>query len=373
MAEVYQQPDQPPEAGTVQPVPVNPSPARTPYWRKPLFGKLAAVLCLIAAAGIDYVLVNIPVGEVSGEFPANVKARAETVTFDNPGLVEGGPFSFEYRPRTEKEKVLVDAYFDAAQLSEQTLQNLKSFQISAPTSVGPITYLTSTIQDQGCTTKVEVKPVSPPTSVQFSQTSTDSLQGYRSLGAGFQGTDTEVTLTSQGAIENTLSPCKVELSVGDWKQVTAGFFPIKVRVPAGQLFRLRWQNLTEKSNTWENNSSALKLVQFEPSATDDEFTADAIKVSTIHSRNPSPPRLEAHGERNAPLTIESFAINTDQLEIKASGKGRVRRNGSTVTKTNFLQTLYNNPVLSALFTTGNLALIGWAGRMFFGRKKQAGA
>ena len=88
---------------------------------------------------------------------------------------------------------------------------------------------------------------------------------------------------------------------------------------------------------------------------------------------PGPPRLEAQGERNAPLTIDSFAINTDQLEIKASGKGRVQRNGSTVTRTNFLETLNKNPVLSTLFTTANLALIGWAGRMLFGRKKPAEA
>lgn len=373
MPEARQQSDEPVQAEPRQPVPVSPSTVRTPYWQTPLFRKVAAVLSLIAAAGIDYVLLNIPIGEVSGEFPAYVKARAEVVTVDNPGLLEGGPFSFEYRPRTEKEKILVDAYFDSAQLSEQTLHNLQSLQVSAPSNFGITTYLTSAIPHQGCTTKVEVKPVSPPQSMQFSQTSTDSLQGYRSLGTRFQGADTEVTLTSQGAIQNVLSPCKVELSVGSWKQVTAGFFPITLRVPAGQLFRLRWQNQSEESNTWNDNSRPLKLVQFEPSATDDEFTADAIKISAIHPKGSSPPRLEAQGERNAPLTIDSFAINTDQLEIKASGKGRVQRNGSTVTRTNFLETLNKNPVLSTLFTTANLALIGWAGRMFFGRKKPAEA
>jgi len=368
MPELRQQSNKPPEIEP-PPAPVNPGPVPTPYWRKPLLGKAAAVLSLLAAAGIDYALVNIPIGEVGGEFPAYVKARAETVTFDNPLLLEGGSFSFEYRPRTEKEKILVDAHFDRAQLSEQTLQNLKSLQVSAPSTPGPATYLTSNVPHQGCTTKVEVKPVSPPASIQFSQTSTESLQGYRSLGTRFEGADAEVTLSSQGALENVLSPCKIELSVGDWKQVSGGFFPIKLRVPAGQLFRLHWQNQSEESNTWNDNGKALQLVQFEPSATDDEFTADVIKISAIHSKGANVPRLEARGERNAPLTIESLAINTDLLEIKASGKGRVQRNGSTVTRTNILETLNKNPVLSALFTTANLALIGWAGRMFFGRKK----
>jgi hypothetical protein len=107
MPEARQQSDEPVQAEPRQPVPVSPSTVRTPYWQTPLFRKVAAVLSLIAAAGIDYVLLNVPIGEVSGEFPAYVKARAEVVTVDNPGLLEGGPFSFEYRPRTEKEKILV--------------------------------------------------------------------------------------------------------------------------------------------------------------------------------------------------------------------------------------------------------------------------
>jgi len=328
--------------------------------------------CLTAAAAFEYYLVNIPVAEVGSQFPATVRARAEIVAFDNPALADGGTFSFGYTPPTEAEKVLLDAYFDSARLSPQTLQAFHSFQVAAPSSTGSITYLTSTISHGACSTKLDVQPVgSHLLSVQFSQTSGESLEGYRSLGASFDGTDAEVTLTSQGALQNVLSPCKVELSVGDWKQVTGGFLPIKIMVPAGAHFRFRWQNLNDKSSTWENKGAALPLVQFGSSASD-EFNAEAIKISTLNPRSgtPNPPKLEARGEHQSPLTVESFAINKNQLEMNASGKGRVLRDGKVVTKTNVLEALNQNPILSALFGAGNLALIGWAGRMFFHRQRR---
>jgi hypothetical protein len=367
MPEARQQPGEAAETPSERPDSVAPRSARGPFWRTAIAGKLAALTCLLAAATLEYYLVNIPVAEVGGQFPATVRARAEMVTFDNPGLVDGGAFSFGYSPPTEAEKVLLDAYFDNARLSPQTLQGFHSFQVAAPSSTDSITYLTSTVSHDACSTKFDVQPVgSHLLNVQFSQTSSESLEGYRGLGASFDGTDAEVTLTSQGALQNVLSPCKVELSVGDWKQVTGGFLPIKILVPAGAHFRFRWQNLNNKSGTWENKGAALPLVQFGPSASE-EFTADAIKISTVNPKSgaPNAPRLEARGEHQLPLTVESFAVNKNQLEINASGKGRVLKDGKVVTKTNVLEALNQNPILSALFGAGNLALIGWAGRMFF--------
>jgi hypothetical protein len=65
------------------------------------------------------------------------------------------------------------------------------------------------------------------------------------------------------------------------------------------------------------------------------------------------------------LTVLFFGINQNQLEISASGKGRVLKAGKVVPTFNVLETFNTNPILSALFAAGNLALIGWVGRMFF--------
>ncbi len=353
------------------PARATPGKPRLPIWRSRLAGKVLALVCLVAAAVVEWKLVNLPIGEVSGQFPATVRARDEVVTFGDPGSVTGAAFSFQYAPPTEAEKVLVDAYFDNAQLSSQTLQTFKSFQISAPASPGVITYLTTGAGSAACSTKLQVGPADANLkSVEFSQSGSDITSGYRSLGTSFGGTAAVVTLTSQGALQGGISPCKVELSVGDWKQTTQGFLPIKIQVPAGAHFRFHWQNLDEHSNTWRTRSSALPLLEFGPSASD-EFTAQTIAISSVNPKTgaPDPPDFQARAAKQSPLTVLSFGVNQNQLEIKASGKGRVLKDGKFVTA-NFLETLNKNPILSALFGAGNLALIGWAGRMFFPPKRK---
>jgi hypothetical protein len=340
---------------------------RAPIWRSRLAGKIFALVCLLAAVAVEWKLVNLPAGEVTGQFPATVRARDEIVTFTEPGSVTGGPFSFTYAPPTEAEKVVLDAYFDNAQLSNQTLQALKSFQIAAPASPGAITYLTSGAGNAACATKLRVEPAGNSLkSVEFSQGGSDITSGYRTLQATFRGTGVAVTLISQGIFQNGLSPCKIELSVGDWKQSTQGFLPITIQVPSGAPFRFHWQNLDERSSTWRTKSSALPLLAFGSSASD-EFSTQTIAISSLNPKTgaPDPPHFEARSAKQSPLTVLSFGINQNQLEINASGKGRVLKDGKVVSTINVLDTLNKNPILSALFAAGNLALIGWVGRMFF--------
>jgi hypothetical protein len=334
-----------------------------------LAGKAFALVCLMVAVAVEWKLVNLPAREVSRQFPATVRARNEIVTFTEPGSVTGGPFSFMYAPPTEVEKVLVDAYFDNAQLSSQTLQALMSFHISAPTLPGVITYLTSGAGNAACATKLQVEPAGNNLkSVEFSQGGSDITSGYRTLGASFSGTGAVVTLISQGVSENGLSSCRIELSVGDWKQSMQGFLPIKIQVPPGAPIRFHWQNLDERSSTWRTKSSALPLLAFGPSASD-EFSTQTIAISSLNPKTgaPDPPHFEARAAKQFPLTVLFFGINQNGLEINASGKGRVLIAGKAVS-TNVLETLNKNPLLSALFAAGNLTLIGWVGRMFFPRR-----
>jgi hypothetical protein len=338
-----------------------------PIWRSRLAGKIFALVCLIVAVAVEWKLVNLPAGEVSGQFPTTVRARNEIVSFTEPGSVTGGPFSFMYAPPTEVEKVLLDAYFDNAELSNQTVQALKSFQISPPTSPGAITYLTSGDGNAACATKLQVEPADGNLkSVEFSQNGSDITGGYRTLGASFTGTGAVVTLISQGILQNGLSACRIELSVGDWKQSTQGFLPIKIQVPPGAPFRFHWQNLDERSSTWRTKSSALPLLAFGSSASD-EFSTQAIAIRSLNPKTGATdlPHFEARGAKQFPLTVLFFGINKNQLEINASGKGRVLKAGKVVSTVNVLETLNKNPILSALFAAANLALIGWVGRMFF--------
>jgi hypothetical protein len=344
-----------------------PGKQRPPIWHRRLAGKAFALVCLVVAVGVEWKLVNLPAGDVSGQFPATVRARDEILTLTDPGAVTGAPFSLIYAPPTEAEKVLLDAYFDNAQLSDQTVQAFKSFGVSAPSSPGVITYLTSSVGSAACATKFQVDPAgSNLKSVEFSQSGSDITSGYRSFGASFSGTDAVVTLTSQGALQSGLSPCRIEFSIDDWKQSTQGFLPINIRVPPGARFRFHWQNLDERSSTWRTKSSALPLLQFGPTASD-EFTTRTIAISSLNPKTnaPDPPGFEARGATQSALTVLSFGINQNQLEINVSGKGRVLKSGKVVSTVNVLEALNKNPILSALFAAGNLALIGWVGRLFF--------
>jgi hypothetical protein len=52
----------------------------------------------------------------------------------------------------------------------------------------------------------------------------------------------------------------------------------------------------------------------------------------------------------------------------------VLKDGSVVTKTDVLEALKKDELLSTLFGIGNVALLGWAGRSWFpSRKKKRGS
>src|SRR5947209_2535512 len=117
------EPSRAPETAERRPAP---KPGLSNSSRKRIANRVGSLVCLIAAAVVQYYLVNIPTGEVGSQFPATVRARAETVTFSRPGLPDGNPFSLQYAPPTEAEPVLVDAYFEKAQLAPETAQQFRA-------------------------------------------------------------------------------------------------------------------------------------------------------------------------------------------------------------------------------------------------------
>ena len=333
-----------------------------------LSAKILSVAALISAVAVEWMLVNVPISEVGAQFPpAIVRARDEIATFSRPAAVTGDAFLFEYAQGSESEKILLDAFFDRAQLSDRTVADLKRLQVVAPTTPEVIAHLTSNAGTGSCATKLRVEPADGQFSgVELSQSGDAISSDYRALGVRVAGADALVTLTPQGGMEHGLSPCKVGLSVGDWKQATQGFFPIQIRVPAGELFRFHWRNLSEHSTTWKTHSSAIALLTFGASE-NGQFLADDIAIRSVNPKTgkpEDPPSLEARGRKNAPLTVSFFGINQNQLEITASGRGRALRHGS-VLRQNALETVNKYPIPSTLLGAGNLALIAWVKRAFW--------
>lgn len=361
------EPRQPPVAPETPP----PPPAAATAARAGLRGrgsiakKVLALACLVAVALVEYYLVNLPVGEVqnSKKFsPAEVQAASEFVVFDHPDS-GGGRFSFSFaQPESQNQKVLLDARFDGAQLADDTLAQLKSLGVTPPSTLGSVTYLTSTAGSGACSTKLQVTAGNPaPASVEFTQDNNELPDDYRQLGVRFGGTGAAVTLTSEGALEHILSPCKVELSVADWKQVIPGFISIKLRLPPGTQVRFQWQNINQRLT-----SSLLKFGQ----SSKEIFTAEVIRIGLLPGQSDKPRALQAKSESSSsPLTVK-LGIDADELEINASGTGRVVENGKTISTTNALEAINKNPILSAMFGGANVALIGWVTRMFFPARRK---
>jgi hypothetical protein len=343
------------------------------FFKKGFAAKAFSFAALLSAITIEWMLVNVPVSDVSGVFPATVRARDEMVTFTTPAAVTGDAFLFRYTPPSEMEKVTLDAFFDRAELSDATITNFRSLQVSAPAATEVISFASSHANSGSCATALRVETITGQLlSVEFLQTPDDTSSGYRALAVRLNGADGLVTLSPQGAFQNGGSPCKVDLTVGDWKQSTQGFLPIQIRVPAGESFRFHWRNLSEHNdNTWKTASSAVSLLTFGASASD-QFLSEGIAIRSVNPKTgkaDDPPSLEALGLKSAPLTVSYFRINQNQLEIEASGQGRAFRHGSVVRK-NVLEAVDKYPIPSALLGAANLALIAWVKRAFWPSQSQ---
>jgi hypothetical protein len=363
MAEPRQQPVEP-DAPSQQPVAATAGKAGL-HGRGSIGKKVLALACLVAVARVEYYLVNLPVGEIqnSKKFgPAEVQAGSEFVTFDHPDS-GGGRFSFSFaQPESQSQKVLLDARFDSAQLADETLAQLKSLGVAPPAALGAVSYLTSTAGSGACSTTLQVNAGNPaPASVEFTQDNNELPDNYRQLGVRFAGADAALILTSEGALEHILSPCKVELSVADWKQVIPGFISIKLRVPAGAQVRFQWQNINQRLTS--------SLLKFGP-ASKETFTAEAVRIDLLPGQTDKPRALEAKSEsKSSPLTVK-LEIDANELQVNASGTGRVVENGKTISTTNALEAINKNPILSTMFGGANVALIGWVTRMFFPARRK---
>jgi hypothetical protein len=343
--------------------------------------KAKAVVVLCAAAGLQYYLVNLPVGDIekTGRFsPAKVKAADEVVSFRNP---ETGPgrfsFSYEQAAESKKQSTLVDAYFDNAVLSQETLRKLAVLGITPPSGPAAISYLTSSERGAACSTVVQVDALPEESSaraVQFSQKEPAPSDRYRSVDIAMSGLDAVVTLKSQGPFTaDASSPCQVKLLIGNWELLTQGFVGVQVQAAAGSGFRFRWEAADVQSSGW--SSSGGPLLRFEGQLRQ-SFSAAAVAItpSAPDATRSGHTGLVADGERKEVLLkIHSLMIGTDRLQFEAIGRGRVVENGKVISRTNLVEAINRYPIISAMFAAGNLALLGWAKRKLLARPAAPGS
>jgi hypothetical protein len=360
--------------------------------RRLVVQRVIVVMVLAAAAYLQYYLVNVPIADLSQTTkfsPATVKASEQMVSFKNPETEAGKfDFGFDQPAESQKQRMMVDAYFDRAALSDATLRTLAALDVHAPAEAAAITYLTSDEPNVRCNTAVRVQTLSIPTSggptsgrpasmnpgqtraAEFSQSQLASSNRYRVLEMKMKGLDSTVTLSSQGTFGEAIlsaSSCKLTLQVGNWRQVMQGFVPIVVTVPPGSGYRLHWEEANAKTSGWNASGPALPLLSF-GTAHRQSFRAEEIAVLPAQASEAAKTNdgLVARAERkDAPLTVDALLIGTDHFQFGASGKGMVRENGSAVVTANLLETINKYPLIAGLFAAANLGLLNWAKRRFF--------
>src|SRR5262249_54841518 len=146
------------------------------------------------------------------------------------------------------------------------IQRLASLSIRAPSQPASISYLTSIDHSGTCDTAVHVETThsgSQDSLAQFAQSELAPSNPHRLLQLKLTGHDSSVTLSSQGTFGATsVSACQVTLRVGDWQQPMTGFVPIKISVPAGSAYRLRWEAADIKVSGFNTAGPALSLLTF---------------------------------------------------------------------------------------------------------------
>lgn len=355
------------------------------YHRLPV-QRAIVVMVLAAAAYLQYYLVNVPIADLSQTTkfsPATVKAVEQEVSFKGPETDPGSfEFGFDQPAESQKQRMMLDAYFDQASLSDETLRTLASLGVHAPPETTAISYLTSSSHDGGCNTAVRVQTKGVQTegvnpkgiaeetrAAEFSQSEFAPSDRHRLLEVKMKGLDSTVTLKSQGSFGEAIlsaSSCQVTLRVGNWQQITGGFIPVVVKVPAGSGYRLRWEEADIQPSGWNTGGPALPLLAF-GKAHRQSFRAEEIGVLPVRpgGQNRAEGLVAQSEHKSAPLTVDSLRIGTDHLQFSASGKGRVLENGSAIVTANFLETINKYPLTAALFGAANLGLLNWAKRKFF--------
>ncbi len=195
-----------PQEATLPPTRVATTDTIMSLLRKPILQRAIVVLVLGSTAGLQYYLVNMPVGDVeqTERFrPAKVKAADQAVSFLNPET-EAGEFSFTHVQAAEsnKQRMLVDAYFDKASLSEDTLQRLSALAIHPPSGPAAISYLTSNVHNSSCSTVIQVDTLAEggdTRAVQFSQREFLTSDRHRKIEVKMAGLDSTVVLSSRGS------------------------------------------------------------------------------------------------------------------------------------------------------------------------------
>lgn len=340
-------------------------PKKTRWWESKNLHRVGAVLALIAASGAEYYLINSPEGEIgdSRVNPITVSAGEERVVVSAPVVDAKG---LRVIPEALS-PALLDVELDSARLSEKSAALLQGLGVRLPDAASGFYYSTSSKKHGSCQTTLVLQSGSPqPKQLEWSQPADVQPTDLRSLQIRFPEDEAVATITSGAGFEGERSPCEIRLRAGEFAQNMQGVMPLTFTVRAGSAIRLHWQKIGGGTLQKDGDTRPPFSLRF---GHEQLPTLRASKVEVLGSAR-SVPRLSAMANRRDHLTISDLSVDTGALAFKLSGHGRLEQDGKTINTTNLLEKVNQNPILSALFGSLNVAILGWFTRAFFASKKE---
>lgn len=347
--------------------------------------RVAAGACVLAAASFaQYYLAKLPLPvdlDATNKFsPAVVRLNQEELVIEDP-VVE--PADSPLLGHEGRGNEAVVARFDHALLDEQTVEELSGPELRLPPTPGEIDY---TPPDAGqtpssgglCQTSIDIRvnEGQPPRSLHFYQLEAAGADRRRHLEmkAGGAPLSVELSTSAEGADPDETEGCGRLLRVGDLPRLSLpDSMQVTAVAAADSTFRFSFRPLAPDAPLWDGGPEGfLKPFDLGPPPVKPDapppFQARAVSVRKLLKDHPdAPPVLSARSEEGGPLLrVYDLEVGSAELRIKVSGRGAVSVNGQPET-VDLLKRVQEHPLLAAVLTALNAALLAWFVRLLTSR------
>jgi hypothetical protein len=329
-------------------------------------GRSALVLGLTAA--FNYYLAHVP---VPVQVPQEVTAQAdhESLVVDNPYLNPNDELLWHSGRRGEA----LDAYFDDAVFSSETLALFHSLGAKPPQLRGPISYITKSSgnnRNDTCRTSVRARLVGRSgnsTRLTVFQQQLDDTDRHRYLGMKASNIELAIELNTIGPTSehDPTGSCALALSAGEWTQGLGSSIPITIVVSADSAFRFHFESLIASDSPWGGSEDMFE--PFRLSTGGNHLTAEGLHVDAwppSPAQYPASSRLNIQAVgANSPIRLDHLKVAPGQLQVMPQGKAWVIENGRKTT-TDFQHRVADNEILAGLLAALNTWLLHWCWRQF---------
>ena len=345
------------------------------YWQGNALRLGLGLLVLIVAAIGHYYLANVrlPVNvAATNKFsPATVKIGEEELIIDHPvvSLADGLLLAHNGNPNEA-----VDVNLENAWLAKETVDLLQSIGVEPPQAAGEVSFTTQNpsgtpASGEACRTFLRLELIDATKSldrIHFYQLETPGLDRYRQIEIRPIGQDLVLRIATElppGGTNESLG-CRKLLKVDEWSQYVNGSLGIEIIARAGSSLRMRFQPVKVGGSLWGGPAGFFEAFTLgSPKLKPSDMTplqTHGIRIRRQNDDSPtSPDVLSAKKVDGGDLLIvNGLKIGSDQLQINASGKGRVVINGDEVT-VDLLERAKRYPIPAGLLATANAALLGW--------------